>query len=165
MDALNSPTSAPQPIKQEDYLPTPVTPASAFPTTVLPALQPPASVTETTNNTHSHPLQPTPTHPTPTSSTTSPSKSPPPPPAGVAAAGRPANPKTNTDEDNHSGATNKPFACHECDQTFSRPHNLKSHQATHSSERPFQVNTSKTNINTRICFGLPVCMMRVSSKF
>ncbi|KAI8366673.1 uncharacterized protein BYT42DRAFT_587466 [Radiomyces spectabilis] len=37
----------------------------------------------------------------------------------------------------------KPFACHECDQAFSRPHNLKSHLATHSSERPFQCGTCK----------------------
>ncbi|KAI8580983.1 hypothetical protein K450DRAFT_234063 [Umbelopsis ramanniana AG] len=32
----------------------------------------------------------------------------------------------------------KPFVCKECDQTFSRPHNLKSHLATHSAERPYQ---------------------------
>ena len=33
----------------------------------------------------------------------------------------------------------KPYPCPECHQTFSRPHNLKSHLTTHSSERPFQV--------------------------
>ncbi|KAI8058953.1 uncharacterized protein B0P05DRAFT_277037 [Gilbertella persicaria] len=32
----------------------------------------------------------------------------------------------------------KPFPCPECHQSFSRPHNLKSHLTTHSSERPFQ---------------------------
>ncbi|OBZ86818.1 Transcriptional regulator CRZ1 [Choanephora cucurbitarum] len=32
----------------------------------------------------------------------------------------------------------KPYPCPECHQTFSRPHNLKSHLTTHSSERPFQ---------------------------
>jgi uncharacterized Zn-finger protein len=35
----------------------------------------------------------------------------------------------------------KPFICKECDQTFSRPHNLKSHLATHSAERPYQAST------------------------
>lgn len=41
-----------------------------------------------------------------------------------------------------SSSTNeaKPYQCTECQQTFSRPHNLKSHLTTHSSERPFQVN-------------------------
>jgi uncharacterized Zn-finger protein len=34
----------------------------------------------------------------------------------------------------------KPYPCPECHQTFSRPHNLKSHLTTHSSERPFQVS-------------------------
>ncbi|KAI8143500.1 hypothetical protein BJV82DRAFT_514869 [Fennellomyces sp. T-0311] len=34
--------------------------------------------------------------------------------------------------------TDKNFTCRECDQTFTRPHNLKSHLATHSPERPFQ---------------------------
>ncbi|KAI8050733.1 hypothetical protein BDF21DRAFT_432488 [Thamnidium elegans] len=39
-----------------------------------------------------------------------------------------------------SNTTNdvKPYPCPECHQTFSRPHNLKSHLTTHSSERPFQ---------------------------
>ncbi|KAF7726741.1 hypothetical protein EC973_008515 [Apophysomyces ossiformis] len=42
-----------------------------------------------------------------------------------------------------AASSEKPYACHECDQTFSRPHNLKSHLATHSSERPFQCETCK----------------------
>ncbi|CAI2170334.1 20168_t:CDS:2 [Funneliformis geosporum] len=32
----------------------------------------------------------------------------------------------------------KPYACTECNQTFSRQHNLKSHALTHSQEKPFQ---------------------------
>lgn len=34
----------------------------------------------------------------------------------------------------------KPFACTECDQSFSRAHNLKSHRATHSTLRPYKVS-------------------------
>ncbi|KAI8885975.1 hypothetical protein K501DRAFT_178648 [Backusella circina FSU 941] len=37
----------------------------------------------------------------------------------------------------------KPYPCPECHQTFSRPHNLKSHLTTHSSERPFQCDVCK----------------------
>ncbi len=33
----------------------------------------------------------------------------------------------------------KPYSCPKCNQTFSRPHNLKSHLTTHSEERPYQV--------------------------
>ncbi|KAI8143880.1 hypothetical protein BJV82DRAFT_609748 [Fennellomyces sp. T-0311] len=40
-------------------------------------------------------------------------------------------------------AADKPYACTECNQTFSRPHNLKSHLTTHSSERPFQCDICK----------------------
>jgi hypothetical protein len=36
-------------------------------------------------------------------------------------------------------SNDKQFACGECDQTFSRPHNLKSHLATHSNERSYEV--------------------------
>ncbi|KAG0747474.1 hypothetical protein G6F62_008774 [Rhizopus arrhizus] len=32
----------------------------------------------------------------------------------------------------------KPYSCPKCNQTFSRPHNLKSHLTTHSEERPYQ---------------------------
>jgi hypothetical protein len=39
----------------------------------------------------------------------------------------------------NSSSDSKPYPCPECHQTFSRPHNLKSHLTTHSSERPFQV--------------------------
>ncbi|OBZ86253.1 hypothetical protein A0J61_05690 [Choanephora cucurbitarum] len=35
----------------------------------------------------------------------------------------------------------KIFTCIECGQTFNRAHNLKSHKATHSATKPFQVNT------------------------
>ncbi|KAI9258830.1 hypothetical protein BDA99DRAFT_440550 [Phascolomyces articulosus] len=35
----------------------------------------------------------------------------------------------------------KPFRCHECGQTFSRSHNLKSHSATHSLVRPYKCDT------------------------
>ncbi|KAL9543827.1 hypothetical protein MBANPS3_007924 [Mucor bainieri] len=35
-------------------------------------------------------------------------------------------------------ATDKPFVCNQCDQSFSRSHNLKSHLATHSPDKPFQ---------------------------
>jgi uncharacterized Zn-finger protein len=40
----------------------------------------------------------------------------------------------------------KQFACNQCDQTFSRPHNLKSHLATHSNERSYEVNGIKSGI-------------------
>ncbi|CAG8481293.1 4240_t:CDS:2 [Ambispora gerdemannii] len=36
---------------------------------------------------------------------------------------------------------NKPYVCPECNQTFSRQHNLKSHALTHSQEKPFQCPT------------------------
>lgn len=48
------------------------------------------------------------------------------------------NNKTNVD---------KPFVCNQCDQSFSRSHNLKSHLATHSPEKPFQVKFSLDYIN------------------
>ncbi|CAB4412122.1 unnamed protein product [Rhizophagus irregularis] len=37
-----------------------------------------------------------------------------------------------------SPAKSKPYVCTECNQTFSRQHNLKSHALTHSQEKPFQ---------------------------
>jgi uncharacterized Zn-finger protein len=36
--------------------------------------------------------------------------------------------------------TAKPYSCKQCGQAFSRPHNLKSHLATHSSLRPYKVS-------------------------
>ena len=51
-----------------------------------------------------------------------------------------ANKRLNNNSSNiTTGNTDKNFTCRECDQTFTRPHNLKSHLATHSPERPFQV--------------------------
>jgi hypothetical protein len=56
--------------------------------------------------------------------------------------------KSASTDDTNSLSTDKPFVCKECDQTFSRPHNLKSHLATHSTERPYQasktLNLTKT---------------------
>lgn len=36
-------------------------------------------------------------------------------------------------------STSKSFPCPDCDQIFNRAHNLKSHKATHSASKPFQV--------------------------
>ncbi|KAJ1894869.1 hypothetical protein LPJ81_005078 [Coemansia sp. IMI 209127] len=38
----------------------------------------------------------------------------------------------------------KPYACDQCELTFSRQHNLKSHALTHSTERPFSCNVCHT---------------------
>ncbi|KAJ2616698.1 hypothetical protein EV177_000940 [Coemansia sp. RSA 1804] len=38
----------------------------------------------------------------------------------------------------------KPYACDQCELTFSRQHNLKSHALTHSTERPFSCNVCQT---------------------
>ncbi|KAI9482769.1 MAG: hypothetical protein EXX96DRAFT_555568 [Benjaminiella poitrasii] len=46
--------------------------------------------------------------------------------------------KSTTSATTASPTEAKPYPCPECHQTFSRPHNLKSHLTTHSSERPFQ---------------------------
>lgn len=35
--------------------------------------------------------------------------------------------------------SSKPYVCNQCDLSFNRAHNLKSHLATHSTARPFQV--------------------------
>ncbi|KAG9284143.1 hypothetical protein G9A89_022917 [Geosiphon pyriformis] len=35
----------------------------------------------------------------------------------------------------------KPYTCQQCNQTFSRQHNLKSHALTHSQDKPFQCTT------------------------
>lgn len=49
-------------------------------------------------------------------------------------------PKSPTnDQDPVKPVVDKPFVCNQCDQSFSRSHNLKSHLATHSPEKPFQV--------------------------
>lgn len=52
-------------------------------------------------------------------------------------------PETNNNDsipDNDTSTTSdKQYACGECDQTFGRPHNLKSHLATHSNERSYEV--------------------------
>ncbi|KAJ1942991.1 hypothetical protein FBU59_003038, partial [Linderina macrospora] len=41
-------------------------------------------------------------------------------------------------------STDKPYACDQCELTFSRQHNLKSHALTHSTERPFQCPICQT---------------------
>lgn len=51
----------------------------------------------------------------------------------------PTTPTTTTISRTNNTNDVKPYPCPECHQTFSRPHNLKSHLTTHSSERPFQV--------------------------
>ncbi|KAJ2617699.1 hypothetical protein H4S08_000207 [Coemansia sp. RSA 1365] len=38
----------------------------------------------------------------------------------------------------------KPYACDQCELTFSRQHNLKSHALTHSTERPFSCGVCQT---------------------
>lgn len=48
-------------------------------------------------------------------------------------------PKSPHDQDSVKPVVDKPFVCNQCDQSFSRSHNLKSHLATHSPEKPFQV--------------------------
>lgn len=46
-----------------------------------------------------------------------------------------------------NGSTvSKPYTCSECNQTFNRLHNLKSHAATHSMERPYKVNVWDENM-------------------
>lgn len=55
----------------------------------------------------------------------------------------PPSPTTPTTTLSRSSNDVKPYPCPECHQTFSRPHNLKSHLTTHSSERPFQVKKKK----------------------
>lgn len=50
-------------------------------------------------------------------------------------------PSSDQAEKPNTTTVDKPYVCHECEQTFSRPHNLKSHLATHSSERPYQVKS------------------------
>jgi uncharacterized Zn-finger protein len=47
---------------------------------------------------------------------------------------------TATTPSHDNTAESKPYSCPECHQTFSRPHNLKSHLTTHSAERPYRVN-------------------------
>ncbi|KAJ1914143.1 hypothetical protein H4219_004916 [Mycoemilia scoparia] len=44
---------------------------------------------------------------------------------------------------NGSRNVDKPYACDQCDLTFSRQHNLKSHALTHSTERPFLCSVCK----------------------
>ncbi|KAG1176897.1 hypothetical protein G6F48_007138 [Rhizopus delemar] len=48
----------------------------------------------------------------------------------------PTNNISNVSNDNITDT--KPYNCPVCNQSFSRPHNLKSHLTTHSEERPFQ---------------------------
>lgn len=52
----------------------------------------------------------------------------------------PSTPDEIIENDESLPAYERPYVCKQCDQSFSRAHNLKSHLATHSTERPFQVN-------------------------
>jgi hypothetical protein len=117
----------------KEYLPTPVTPASDFSShqfhnhhqikkdttsaassySTFSVIKPPAQQSASSS------ISPT----TPSSTTT------------ATAATR------NNSIDDTTSSAQKPYPCPECHQTFSRPHNLKSHLTTHSSERPFQVKT------------------------
>ncbi|KAI9243855.1 hypothetical protein EDC94DRAFT_531303 [Helicostylum pulchrum] len=103
----------------KEYLPTPVTPASDF------------------SQFHNNSKKDTSAYstfsvikPPPSSSTITTSTSPTTPTTTVSTITRSNNTTTPNDV--------KPYPCPECHQTFSRPHNLKSHLTTHSSERPFQ---------------------------
>ncbi|SAM00361.1 hypothetical protein [Absidia glauca] len=51
----------------------------------------------------------------------------------------------HTASNTSSGSIVKPYACNECEQSFCRPHNLKSHLATHSSIRPYKCGTCDKN--------------------
>lgn len=53
--------------------------------------------------------------------------------------------KARGSRDNGS-TVSKPYTCSECNQTFNRLHNLKSHAATHSMERPYKVNVWDENM-------------------
>lgn len=124
---------------EHDYLPTPVTPAGAF-SSILPLSEQLKHSTATTNTT------------TTTSANEAALTIPSP---GVnsqaslqqyernnkeSSGGKSNNSKQGHANTNQpSATTEKVYACHECDQTFTRPHNLKSHLATHSSEKPYQV--------------------------
>ncbi|KAK9702484.1 hypothetical protein K7432_011225 [Basidiobolus ranarum] len=46
--------------------------------------------------------------------------------------------RAGTPNGNRTSNPEKPFTCDQCDQTFSRQHNLKSHYLTHTQERPYQ---------------------------
>jgi uncharacterized Zn-finger protein len=58
-----------------------------------------------------------------------------------------SNAPNEQDITNNKTTVDKPFVCSQCDQSFSRSHNLKSHLATHSPEKPFQVKFSLDYIN------------------
>jgi hypothetical protein len=48
--------------------------------------------------------------------------------------------KNNTITDSSSPSPpTKLFSCPDCNQVFHRAHNLKSHKATHSASKPYQV--------------------------
>jgi hypothetical protein len=62
------------------------------------------------------------------------------------------NDTTNSTSNNDNNTTDKQFACGECDQTFGRPHNLKSHLATHSNERSYEVSNACYKLFDVPCF-------------
>ena len=127
----------------EDYLPTPVTPATSFP------VLPPSS---SSSSSFSHPIEAS-VSPLPSSHATKTMM------AKVNSISPEEHPtssihyqkqhqqqqqqgrrRTSTEKTPSTPSVDKPYACTHCNQTFSRPHNLKSHLTTHSSERPFQAS-------------------------
>lgn len=134
---LNKKSSSTLDTPMKEYLPTPVTPASDFPHQI----QQQHNKKDTSSNT------------TTTTSSLSSSSSgvystfsvikPPQPPSQSSSSSTSTSPRNNNSNTQNTSTTTttdaKPYPCPECHQTFSRPHNLKSHLTTHSSERPFQV--------------------------
>ncbi|KAI9270723.1 hypothetical protein BDA99DRAFT_502542 [Phascolomyces articulosus] len=133
----------------EDYLPTPVTPATNFPSlsssstkTITRPSDVSTTTTATKTTTTASPL------PSPLPSTTvKPSIPSPTVVLNEHSAVQQQQRRTSSSEKISAPTTlvDKPYACTHCNQTFSRPHNLKSHLTTHSSERPFQVSDIYSN--------------------
>lgn len=123
---------------EHDFLPTPVTPAGAF-SSILPLSEQLKHSTATTNTTTTSANEAALTLPSPGVSGRLPLQQ------HERSNKESIGGKSNNSKQGHanlnqpSATTEKLYACHECDQTFSRPHNLKSHLATHSSEKPYQV--------------------------
>lgn len=122
------PTSSSLDTPMKEYLPTPVTPASDFPHQIQQHSKKDTNHTTASSagvySTFSVIKPPQAANPSTAASSAAASQS----------SSTSASPKNNQTTDA------KPYPCPECHQTFSRPHNLKSHLTTHSSERPFQVS-------------------------